>query len=167
MSLPDGGTRADVVQLFPAKMVGFEIKSAADGLRRLERQAAAYEAVFAECFVVTAPRHVAAVTELLSPWWGIVTTTRDGSQLRTVRRAATHGLLRAEALVQLLWREEALRCLTATGKDVPRGASRAAIWQALTSSVDVAQLHRLVAQTMASRTPESARIVTRWSSRAV
>src|SRR3954452_15629375 len=71
LTLPPGGARADVAVVGP-ELVGYEIKSAADSLRRLPGQVAAFGRIFDMCWLVAATRHLDAAIGQIPSWWGII-----------------------------------------------------------------------------------------------
>lgn len=105
MSLPSERLRADIASIKPRSLVGYELKSCADRLDRLSRQIPAYEEVFDYCHVVVGRVHLEPVREIVPPWWGIQTVTKDGQRLFTVRRSRPHNNVRADVFVRLLWRD--------------------------------------------------------------
>ncbi|BEP13282.1 hypothetical protein acdb102_15930 [Acidothermaceae bacterium B102] len=163
LSLPSDRLRADVAQILPRHLVGFEIKSSADRLDRLSRQARAYEEVFARCYLVVAPRHLTAATSMVPSWWGLITPTKDGAHLRTARKAQAHDNARPEVLVRLLWRQEAVSACLQLGLPAPAGVPRAELWRSLVHALDLSGLQAVVARALIDRDPRQARIPTRWS----
>lgn len=112
MSLCRGTARADVAVVNGA-LHGFEIKSEADRLDRLENQQGAYGAIFDAVTLVTCPNHLAKGRAAVPAWWGIETAhVVDGAvQLRRVRKPKSNRNVHAEAVAALLWRDEALAIL--------------------------------------------------------
>lgn len=163
MWLPLGNSRADVVKLQAAGLCGYEIKSEADTLKRLANQTAYYESVFATCTAVVALRHLDAARSFLPPWWGLITTTRDGQALRAVRAAQAHGQVDAEILVQLLWKQETVQVLASLGHPMKERASRQSLWDELLGHVDNSRLQRIVARKLAERDPTTARFTSTGS----
>ncbi len=113
---------------------GFEIKSDADTLRRLVRQAEVYGEVLDRVTLVVGRQHLAAARGVIPRWWGLM-AVRVGNQLvalKTVRAGCTNPARNARALVELLWLEEA-RALLAK-RDAVRGyrtKPRDAVWDRL------------------------------------
>ncbi|RYE39852.1 MAG: hypothetical protein EOP21_10185 [Hyphomicrobiales bacterium] len=73
LRLGTSGTRADVAVLADAELIGLEIKTARDSLRRLAVQLEAYSRYFDRVVVVAAPCHFAELAEmdLCGAWvWG-------------------------------------------------------------------------------------------------
>lgn len=85
----------------------WEIKSAADSVKRLPRQVPLYSSLFDRCTLVTAANHLKTARATLPPWWGLVVVL-SGGDLITERPAApnpgpygTVGLLWVTELQQL------------------------------------------------------------------
>lgn len=162
-SLPSERLRADLVVVGRPRLVGYEIKSAADRLTRLNRQVGAYQDVFSICHAVVAQVHLRAAMEALPPWWGVLTTRRDGSALRTVRRATPHDMVDVEVLVRLLWKAEAEALVRRLGVDVPPSAPRHVLWELLLDGLSKQELERRVSRVLRARRPADARIPARWA----
>ncbi len=64
LSLGGSSVRADLALLADKQLIGFEIKTERDTLRRLPAQAAAYADYFDHVVIAVAPRHVQAVRDL-------------------------------------------------------------------------------------------------------
>lgn len=132
--IPDANTRADVASV-GAELCAYEIKSAADTLRRLPAQIESFSRVFDRCTVVLAQRHVEAAEHLVPNWWGVmeVVDRADGPELRERRASGANPSVDVELLVRLLWRREVETVLRAYGEepDVKRG--RIAMWKQLLS----------------------------------
>ncbi|HSV66160.1 MAG TPA: sce7726 family protein [Mycobacteriales bacterium] len=160
--VPRSNERADVV-VISTDMSGFEIKTERDTLKRLSRQAAAYARVFDRCSVVLAERHVAAATEMLPEWWGVVAIVSEGMapSFRSVRSAAPNSGVDPETLVRLLWRQEVRAVLSALGSEPDPQASRSSMWQHLLGLVELDRLKEAVRGALLGRDPDVARIPTR------
>jgi hypothetical protein len=64
LTLGKSGARADVAVLSDQELIGLEIKTARDNLRRLPAQLAAYSRYFDHVVVVAAPCHLAALARM-------------------------------------------------------------------------------------------------------
>lgn len=113
---------------------GFEIKSDADTLRRLSRQAEVYGQILDRVTLVVGAQHLGAARLLIPAWWGlmVVRVTDEGPTLTTVRSGRGNPARNARALAELLWLDEA-RVLLAR-RDALRGyrtKPRDAVWDRL------------------------------------
>ena len=111
-----GQIRCDVVAL-DEELVGYEIKSDADTLRRLPRQVEWYSRVLDRAHVITTERHLKGVQGVVPEWWGVTVASgpADDVRLQPLREAGANPSLDTRSLVDLLWRPEALAALEARG----------------------------------------------------
>ena len=129
------------------KLHGFEIKSDADILQRLDVQVPAYNAVFDQVTAVVAERHLSKVVELVPHWWAIYVPVGCTLhlKLRRVRGAKENPYRDAMQLARLLWRSEALSALR--GIDKHYGLCKASADQVrhcLVSQLSLAKLAAVV-----------------------
>lgn len=109
LGLKHGKHRADIA-VINGHLIGYEIKSDDDSLRRLGKQITAYNAVFDYATVVTSQRHLQNLRELIPSWWGITVAIkgqRGAIHFKTVRRSKPNPSPDDFAVAQLLWRNEA------------------------------------------------------------
>jgi hypothetical protein len=163
--VPRSNERADVVVIGSA-MLGYEIKTDRDTLRRLPRQIEAYGRVFDRCTVVLADRHLEAALSIVPEWWGVAMILADRAPLsfRPIRPASLNRGVDPETLVRLLWRQEARSALSALGAELDPRASRASMWQQLLSLLDLEGLKEAVRRALLERDPSLVRFPNRrWS----
>lgn len=134
-----GKVRVDIAAI-NGQLHGYEIKSAADNLERLPRQQSFYNRVFDRMTIVADERHVERAVKLLPQCWGLISVSQGfgGVRLEQIWTARQNYEADAEALVQLLWREEALSILKVNG--LARGMSnksRKYLWKVITSKLDL------------------------------
>src|SRR5438270_1085296 len=113
LGLCSGSVRADMA-VVNGSLKGYEIKSERDKLDRLLAQAEIYSRVFDTVTVVVADRHFKAAEALVPSWWGIDLASPLGNSdvtIEPVRDECANPDLDPSALVQLLWRNEALALL--------------------------------------------------------
>lgn len=111
-----GEARVDVA-LINGTFSAFEIKSAVDTLRRLTTQVASYGRVFDYVTAVVATKHLAKLQNFIPEWWGILEAKASGNSVRLShkRRPKRNRSLDPYALVQMLWRREAVALLRESG----------------------------------------------------
>ena len=116
LGLNKGAVRVDVA-VVNGIMHAYEIKSDADSLRRLSKQAEHYGKCFDRVSLVLGSRHVEFARNAVPSWWGLmrVTPGGNGPVIRTVRKGQRNPTREARALVELLWREETLALLEHKG----------------------------------------------------
>lgn len=149
-----GTARVDVA-VINGHLQGYEIKSDADTLARLLRQAGTYNTVFDHLTLVAGSRHIEKAYSLLPAWWGLemVSVEHGSPVLATVREAATNPSLDGLAIASLLWRDEALEELAARGLDRGlRGKRRLLVHRALADACALPELCAVVRQRLKRRT---------------
>lgn len=151
-TLPPGGVRADLAVIGPL-LVGYEIKSSADNLRRLAGQVAAFGCVFDVCWLVAATRHVDAAVDRLPLWWGIIEVEDDPQLARLVvrRSAAPSPAVDVDVLVRLLWREEAVAAIRGHGHEPALRRGRSGLWSQLLDCGTEASIRSAVRHALRSR----------------
>lgn len=155
LGLKHGRCRADIA-VINCHLIGYEIKSDGDSLRRLAEQVDAYSAVFDRATVVVGRRHLKDVKMLTPRWWGITAATegqRGAIHFDTVRRATLNPSTDDFVVAQLLWRNEAEEEL------VKRGVSgrilrqkRLVLYRELVHVLDAHELRNVVRKRLKSRT---------------
>ncbi len=113
---------------------GYEIKSDRDSLRRLHRQVPFYSAIFDRVTLVVGGRFGRKVEQEVPDWWGILDVAHQGPalQLHSRREGEANPHRAARALVELLWRDSALRLLDLHGQAKGfRARPRCEVWDRL------------------------------------
>ena len=130
LGLSKGAVRVDMA-VVNGIMHAYEIKSDADSLRRLARQAEHYGRCFDRVSLVLGPKHLELARKAVPSWWGLmrVTPGENGPAIRVLRMGRTNPAREARALIELLWREETLALLQRKGvaKGL-RSKPREALW---------------------------------------
>lgn len=117
LGLKHGQCRADIA-IINGHLVGYEIKSDEDSLRRLDEQIKAYGNVFDRATVIVGIKHAQSVNSLVPDWWGIIVSQqgiRGGISFETVRVPRINRRVDPFSVAQLLWRNEAIDILTELG----------------------------------------------------
>lgn len=154
LGLCQGRARIDLATV-SGILHGYEIKSPRDRLTRLASQAATYSRVLDRVTLVVGPRHMEAALRLIPRWWGVllVRGSTKGVFLDRFRRAAANPEQDPRALVELLWRDEALELLERHNAVAGvRSKPRPAVWDRVCEALDMTQIrsavqHRLMART--------------------
>ncbi len=137
---------------------GYEIKSSRDRLTRLASQAATYSRVLDRVTLVVSPRHIEGALELIPKWWGVILIrgNADAVSLEPIRPSTENPDQDPRALVELLWRDEALELLTARNAQAGvRSKRRPEIWDRVCEVLDVAEIGSAVRVRLRSRTEPS------------
>lgn len=160
--IPVSHERADVVEV-NGLLSGFEIKSARDGLARLPRQVAAFNAVFDRMSLVCDSRHLSGAAALVPSWWGVILVEARGEAiwLQALREPGANPDPDPEARLRLLWKGELAAALTAGGLPCAN-QNRAQMRSTLAERVTADEIARIVRSALLSR-PLDAR---RWGSKA-
>lgn len=153
-----GQVRVDVA-VVTTMLTGYELKGAGDDLRRLPKQIKVYSQVLDRACLVVTEKHLAGAHSLLPDWWGLLLARpgNRGTVLEQVQSAELNPEVDASALVQLLWRDEALAALER--RDAARGVRgkpRAAIWSRLLETMDTATLRAEVTARLWARPAQPA-----------
>ncbi len=135
---------------------GFEIKSERDTLCRLPQQQETYSKVFDTVTIVIGPSYLEAVQAQVPEWWGIMEAQprKNGEpRLKERRKPKRNPDVKADCLVQLLWKEEVLDLLSEQGlaKGL-RSKPRRVLWRVLAEETPLDSLRDLVRQKLVSRT---------------
>lgn len=137
-----GKVRVDISAI-NGQLHGYEIKSSADNLERLPRQQQFYNQVFDKISIVADEKHVVKAVKIVPPCWGLISASNGpaGVYLETIWPARQNFEVDANALVQLLWREECLTILRVHGKGRGLSAkSRKYLWKVLVAELDLATI---------------------------
>jgi hypothetical protein len=151
----EGRARADVA-VINGCLHAYEIKAARDTMSRLAAQQQAYTKVFDFITLVTTENHVAQVVDSVPNSWGVTLAHPLGSRvsLHEVRRPERNPHVESRALIQLLWRDEALAVLQRIGcADGVRSKPRNAIWSRLEGALgSVDEVGKVVRSVLKRRT---------------
>ena len=135
---------------------GFEIKSDVDTLERLPTQIKVYNQVLDKTTLIVGENHLDKAEELVPCWWGIkvVKSTKQKSlQIKNHRIEANNKDVSAFALVQLLWKNEAIQILqnnTATSaKDLRKPKDQ--LYRILSETIPLKTLKNIIRVTLKQR----------------
>jgi hypothetical protein len=136
LSLCQSEARIDLA-VANSRLLGWEIKTAADTLDRLPGQQEVYSRIFDRLWLVADTRHIDRGLGLIPDWWGVMTITQRGGQchLNEVRRSRINPGVHLGSLVRLLWREEVLQELESL--NLAEGLNRSPrreLWHALAAA---------------------------------
>lgn len=154
LGLCQGDARIDVAVVNGA-INGYEIKSESDTLGRLPRQTDAYNRVFDTVTILTASRFIEGIEDIIPEWWGIVKAEMDCDGIVhffPYRTPHQNPNIDPIALVQLLWREEALSILKERG--LQKGLlskPRHVLWNALAEKLELSDLQDEVRRRLKAR----------------
>ena len=153
LGLCQGKARIDVAAI-NGDLHGYEIKSVDDDLRRLPQQIEFYTQCLNKISIVSVPSHVEKIENTVPFFYGILIAKQEGKGIRLVehRPAELNPDIKVNALIQLVWRDEALAELRKM--DLHRGMvskTRDAIWTRLTESLTLDDVQLMVSRTLRNR----------------
>lgn len=154
LGLCQGAARVDIALIRADGIWGYEIKSDRDSLARLVHQTEWYSRVLDSIVVVAGETHGAQLERCLPRWWGIWIARGEPERVSfSVAREPERNPSRdIHALVQLLWRAEAVEALSSLGLRAARAADRKTIWRRLVSSQSEEQVAATVRKALCART---------------
>ena len=150
-----GGTARVDVAVVNGTINGYEIKSESDTLERLPGQQEIYSKILDTVTIITSENHIKKVRKQIPTWWGIMEVLEgfDGISFRVIREPASNPSVDPYALVQLLWRDEAIGILEKRGlSEGILGKPRRVLWQKLVDSLSVDELRDVVRERIKART---------------
>ena len=146
LGLCQGRARIDLATICGV-LHGYEIKSNGDRLSRLASQAETYSRVFDRVTLVVGAKQVRAALRLVPQWWGVLQARGgiEGVSLDPLRSAAENPDQDPRALVELLWRDEALELLACHNAAAGvRSKPRPAVWDRVCEVLDLTQIRSAV-----------------------
>lgn len=153
LGLCQGESRIDVA-VINGSIHGYEIKSERDTLDRLPIQQNYYNRTLDYVTIVSAEKHIPEIKNMVPHWWGIQIArySSDNVVIEDFRSAKKNPDLDPGALVQLLWRDEAISALRERGlqKGV-LGKPRTVAWERLVDRLSIEELKQVVRDCLKSR----------------
>lgn len=153
MGLAFGDSRIDVA-IINGKMIGYEIKSDLDTLKRLPRQIEMYQRYFDKIFLVTTNRHLDEVMKITPANWGlyVAKTKNQTNHLYRIRAAKKNANVDTQYVVQLLWKSEALNIVEQLGFKGCKGKTKEDLYNLILSSLSFDSINSIVRNMLKART---------------
>lgn len=153
LGLCQGDSRVDVA-VINGSIHGYEIKSEGDTLDRLPSQQDYYNRVLDCVTVVASSCHLSKVEKIVPSWWGLSEAEYKNKELliRKIRPDTQNSEVDPTAIVQLLWREEALDVLKK--RDLHKGIvskPRTVLWNRLVECLPLDELRFEVRERIKAR----------------
>ena len=153
LGLCQGEARIDLA-LVNGFIHGYEIKSERDTLERLPSQIEIYCRTLDTVTIVASSRHLENSKKVVPLWWGIAEAKEINDRIKILhfRSPRSNPHIEPDAIVQLLWRDEALKVLRKC--NIHRGViskPRSLIWERLVENLTIDELRAVVRQTLKSR----------------
>ncbi len=117
LGLNHGKSRADIA-IINGRLIGYEIKSDLDSLRRLNEQIVSYNVIFDRVYLIVTPLHLKNIEAMLPEWWGIISAyegQRGAIHFKNIRSPKKNPNVDNHAVAKLLWRNEAQEILSSLG----------------------------------------------------
>ncbi len=155
LGLKHGRCRADIA-VINGHLIGYEIKSDSDSLRRLDEQIHIYSKVFDCAALILSETHLKDARKIVPKWWGIILANegRKGAiHFEVVREKGFNPFVDDYSVAQLLWHVEAQTMLSSLGIISPTSKhTRAVLYQKLVDSIESVELRKLVRDCLRCRT---------------
>ena len=154
LGLQHGKCRADIA-VVNGHLVGYEIKSDKDSLRRLGLQIESYNAVFDRAFIVVGNRHIDSIQDRIPEWWGVIISSRGPKgaiNFNMIRRAQVNRSIDPVSVARLLWRDEAIEILQQ--RRLPSSMlrqPRAALYKHLAELLNTCELRKAIREYLQKR----------------
>lgn len=154
LGIKHGICRADIA-IVNGRFIGFEIKSDADSLYRLNNQIKYYNAIFDHASLVFSDCHLKNALKIIPDWWGAISATRGrrgAIHFRTLRRPKQNPVIDVFSVAQLLWRTEAYDLLSKLGINGKLlRQKREILYKEIASVIDLNDLRNIVRDYMKNR----------------
>ncbi len=155
LGLKHGRTRIDLV-VINDRLHGYEIKSDRDTLKRLTEQINIYSSIMDRVTLVVGYRHAYDALKMVPEWWGVRLAEKDKENgivvLTDARQPTDNPGVDMNAIVSLLWRNEALNILEDIGESKGvRSKTRTDIYGRLVQVIEPRHLCAMVRRQLKSR----------------
>jgi len=107
LNIKNGLARIDVA-VINGLIHGYEIKSEADTLNRLENQIPYYNSSLEKISIVVNPKHIDKVIQKIPSWWGIIEVSGD-NKISEIRKAEDNNIIDITDTLLLLWKNELIK----------------------------------------------------------
>ena len=154
MVVCDGESRVDIA-VANENLYGYEIKSDVDTLDRLEIQKQSYNRTFDKVFIVVGSKFEKIISEHVPDWWGIYVAYYDKNKevkIKERKRGRKNENVSAEALLELLWREEVATLLKQYGVKSISGKNRRILRKMAIDNIPFEIIRNYTRETLKSRT---------------
>ena len=147
LGLNHGRCRADIA-VINGHLIGYEIKSNNDSLRRLEEQIKSYSAIFDKVSIIVGDRYINSIQSHIPKWWGVIVSVRGSKgavNFEIIRKAQKNKNIEPISIARLLWRNEAeeiLRQKKLSPKTLRQ--PRAVLYEYLVNTLKICELRKFV-----------------------
>lgn len=153
MGLNLGSSIIDIA-VINGSMMGYEIKSDVDTLKRLESQILEYNKVFDFMNIITSKKYAPVIKDYVPAWWGIIEVEEieDKIKIYQRRKAKPNKKVSGYSLLQLLWKEELLNIIDEYGLNRSlKNKPKKVIWAYISEVLDLEVIKNNVRNCLKSR----------------
>ncbi|MBP3505974.1 MAG: sce7726 family protein [Lachnospiraceae bacterium] len=153
LAVCDGMSRVDVA-VANGNLYGYEIKSDADTLDRLESQIMYYNKTFDKVFIVVGSKFEDVIADHVPDWWGIYTARYDKQNnviLKEKKRGRKNREVCAASLLELLWRDEIEKLLRNHGFKALSGKNRRILRKIAEENIPLSVIRDYTRETLKAR----------------
>ena len=148
-----GKSRADIVLVIEAGLIGVEIKSDADTYDRLSRQVRDYDRFFDLNYVVVGTSHAHHIREHVPEYWGVITVeeVENALDFYLMREPLKSPKVKLTNQLSLLWRSEMAILQKENGLYKYPAKSKAYVKKYLLESVEAERLKAQLVEVLFER----------------
>lgn len=152
-----GKSRADIMAVLEASLMGIEIKSDADTYARLERQVRDYNRFFDYCVIAVGSSHALHVDEHIPPFWGIIIVEEKNGEVGFCIKRQPLPNPKREKRVKLrnqlsfLWRPELAHLQELNGLPKYKAKSKLFVMEKLMEKVETGLLKQQISTELFER----------------
>jgi hypothetical protein len=153
LGLCQGEARVDIA-VVNGSIQGYEIKSNQDTLKRLSGQATVYSRVLDSVTLIVGNNHLYEALKIIPKWWGVIEARKKKGSigLHKLRTCGKNPDLDPEAIIQLIWKDEALGVLRKMGLDKGYvSKSKWVVWERIMEELSLNELREEVRNTLKLR----------------
>lgn len=153
IGLCQGEARVDIA-VVNGSIHGYEIKSNQDTLKRLAGQVVLYSRTLDYITLIAGDEHLDEAIRIIPEWWGVIEAKKNKKniKLHKIRASQKNPILDPEAIIQLIWRDEALEVLRKRG--LHKGCmskTKWFLWERIIDKLSLDELRKEVRMTLKSR----------------
>lgn len=153
LSVCGGSARVDMAVIGPS-LHGYEIKSEFDTFKRLNSQITYYNRCFEYVSLVVSNKHLDKALSICPTWWGIMEPITTNGEISFIEHKISlkNPAIDPNAIVQLLWKEEAADALSSlnNGASISR-KRRKELWLDLVEQLEIDKLCSIVKEKLIAR----------------
>lgn len=153
LSVCEGSARIDVAVIH-SSLHGYEIKSEFDTFKRLKSQITHYNRCFEFVTLVVSKKHIKNALSTSPAWWGVIEANTINSKIIFIehRGCSKNPAIDPNAIVQLLWKEEAADALRGLNKGASLSRKgRKELWSDLVEQFEIDKLCSIVKEKLIAR----------------